>query len=147
MSINRATLLGHVGQDIKISQTQDGRELVTFSLATSENWKDKRTGEKKQKTEWHRIVVFSEGLVGIIKNYVKKGSKLYLEGQLQTRKWNDKQGVDHYTTEVVLNFGAKLQLLDSVNKSAESNQVSTESQETESTKSSNDDFVDDEIPF
>ena len=112
MSINKVILIGNCGTDPKISNTQDGREIASFTLATAESWKDKNTGEKKDKTEWHKIVVFSAGLAGVVKNYVKKGSKLYIEGQLQTRKWN-KDGVDHYSTEIVLQgFGAKIELLD-----------------------------------
>jgi single-strand DNA-binding protein len=94
MSINKVILIGNVGTDPEIRNTNDGREIASFSLATSESWKDKNSGEKKEKTEWHRLVVFSQGLVGIVKNYVKKGSKLYIEGQLQTRKWTDKDGAD-----------------------------------------------------
>jgi single-strand DNA-binding protein len=96
MSINKVILIGNVGTDPEIRNTNDGREIASFSLATSESWKDKNSGEKKEKTEWHRLVVFSQGLVGIVKNYVKKGSKLYIEGQLQTRKWTDKDGADKY---------------------------------------------------
>lgn len=122
MSINKVILVGNVGGDPEIRNTNDGREIASFSLATSESWKDKNTGEKKDKTEWHRIVVFSQGLVGIVKNYVKKGSKLYLEGQLQTRKWTDNNGVDKYTTEIVLqNFNSTLQILDSNRNNAGSN--------------------------
>lgn len=114
MSLNKVILIGNVGQDPEIRSTQDGRELANFSIATTESWKDKNTGEKKDRTEWHRIVVFSQGLVGIVKNYVKKGSKLYIEGQLQTRKWTDKDGVEKYTTEIVLqNYSSNLQMLDS----------------------------------
>ena len=113
-SVNRVILLGNVGQDPEIRSTQDGREIASFSLATSESWTDKKTGEKIQKTEWHRIVIFSQGLVGIVKNYVKKGSKLYLEGSIQTRKWEDREGVEKYVTEIVLqNFNSTLQILDS----------------------------------
>ena len=116
MSVNKVILIGNVGQDPEIRATKDGRELANFSLATTENWKDKSTGERQSKSEWHRIVVFSQGLVGIIKNYVKKGSKLYIEGQLQTRKWTDNNGVEKYTTEVVLqNFNSSIQMLDSRN--------------------------------
>ncbi|MFT6333144.1 MAG: single-strand DNA-binding protein [Lentimonas sp.] len=119
MSVNKVILVGNLGQDPEIKSTNDGRELATFSLATSEFWKDKNTGEKRDKTEWHRIVVFSQGLVGIIKNYVKKGSKIYIEGQLQTRKWTDNSGVEKYTTEIVLqNFNSSLQLLDSKNSNS-----------------------------
>ncbi len=122
MSLNKVTLIGNVGQDPEIRSTQDGRELANFSLATTESWKDKNTGERKDKTEWHRVVVFSTGLVGIIKSYVKKGSKLYLEGQLQTRKWTDNNGVDKYTTEIILqNYNSTLQMLDSRNSSSNSN--------------------------
>jgi single-strand DNA-binding protein len=114
MSLNKVTLIGNVGADPEIKATQDGRELATFSLATSESWKDKSTGEKKNKSEWHRIVVFSQGLTRIIKNYVKKGSKLYIEGQLQTRKWTDTNGVEKYTTEIVLqNFNSNMIMLSS----------------------------------
>lgn len=122
MSINKVILVGNVGGDPEVRSTSDGREIATFSLATSESWKDKNTGEKKDKTEWHRIVIFSQGLVGIAKNYVKKGSKLYIEGQLQTRKWTDNSGVEKYTTEVILqNFNSTLQLLDSSNRSSGGN--------------------------
>lgn len=111
--INKAVLLGHVGQDPEIRTTTDGREVATFSLATSERWRDKQSGERKERTEWHRCVVFNEGLVGVVKNYVKKGAKLYLEGKMQTRKWTDDTGTDRYTTEVVLTgFGATIVLLD-----------------------------------
>jgi single-strand DNA-binding protein len=112
MSINKVILIGNVGTDPEIRNTNDGREIASFSLATSESWKDKNSGEKKEKTEWHRLVVFSQGLVGIVKNYVKKGSKLYIEGQLQTRKWTDKDGADKYTTEIVLQgFNSTIQLV------------------------------------
>jgi single-strand DNA-binding protein len=113
MSINKVILVGNVGQDPEIRTTQDGREIANFSLATSESWKDKNSGEKKDKTEWHRIVVFSQGLVGIVKNYVKKGNKLYIEGALQSRKWTDNQGNEKTTTEIILqNYSSVLQILD-----------------------------------
>ena len=100
--LNKVTLIGNLGQDPEIRSTNDGREIINFtSLATTEKWKDKNTGERREKTEWHRIVIFNQSLVAIIKNYVKKGSKLYVEGQLQTRKWTDNNGVDKYTTELV----------------------------------------------
>ncbi len=107
MSLNKVTLIGFVGQDPEIRATQYGREIASFSLATTESWKDKSSGERKEKTEWHKIVVFSQGLTGIIKNYVKKGSKLYIEGSLVTRKWTDKNGVEKYTTEIVLQYKPK----------------------------------------
>lgn len=119
MAINKVILVGNIGQDPEIRTTSDGREIANFSLATTESWKDKMSGEKREKTEWHRVVIFSQGLVGIVKNYVKKGSKLYLEGSLQTRKWTDKDGVEKYTTEIVLqNFSSTLQILDSRNASS-----------------------------
>lgn len=115
--INKVTLIGNLGKSPDIRQTSDGRELANISLATTERWKDKNTGEKKEKTEWHNIVVFNQGLVNVVKNYVKKGSKLYVEGQLQTRKWTDNNGVDKYTTEIVLqNFNSSLLILDKVEK-------------------------------
>ena len=113
-SVNKVILIGNVGQDPEVRQFQNGGQVASFSLATSENWKDKATGEKKEKTEWHRISVFSEGLVRVVQNYVKKGAKLYIEGQLETRKWQDKDGQDRYTTEIVLRgFNSVLTMLDS----------------------------------
>ena len=118
-SVNRVILLGNLGKDPEIRSTPDGREIANFSLATTESWKDKSTGERKDKTEWHQIVVFNQGLVGIVKNYVKKGAKLYIEGQLQTRKWTDKSGIDKYITEIVLqNYNSTLQIVGS-NKTEE----------------------------
>jgi single-strand DNA-binding protein len=115
--LNKVILIGNLAQDPDIRQTSDGRELANFSLATTEYWKDKNTGEKKDKTEWHRVVVFSQGLVGIVKNYVKKGTKIYIEGQLQTRKWTDNNGIDKYTTEIVLqNYNSNLKILNTVEK-------------------------------
>lgn len=112
-SVNKVILIGNVGKDPEIRSTQDGKEIASLSLATSESWKDKNSGERKEKTEWHRISIFNEGLVKVVKNYVKKGSKLYIEGQLQTRKWTDKDGVEKYSTEVVLqNYGGTLTMLD-----------------------------------
>lgn len=111
-SINRVTLLGHVGKSPEIRRTQDGRPIANLSIATSESWRDKNTGEKREKTEWHRVVCFSEGLCGIIEKYIEKGSKVLVEGQLQTRKWTDQQGVDRYSTEVVMQgFNSQLILL------------------------------------
>ena len=113
-SVNKVILVGNLGKDPEIRSTQDGREIANMTLATSESWKDKNSGERKERTEWHRIVIFNEGLVKVAKSYLKKGSKLYLEGQLQTRKWTDQQGVEKYSTEVVLQgFGATLTMLDS----------------------------------
>jgi single-strand DNA-binding protein len=114
MTINKVIIIGNLGQDPEIRKTQDGREIANFSLATTESWKDKSSGEKKERTEWHKISVFSQGLVDIIKQYVKKGSKLYIEGALQTRKWKDGNGIEKYNTEIVLqNFNSTLQILNS----------------------------------
>lgn len=111
--LNRALLIGHVGADPEIRASGDGRELATFSLATGETWRDKATGERKDKTEWHRVVVFNETLVAVCKQYVKKGSKLYVEGQIRTRKWQAKDGGDRYTTEIVLGpFRSQIVLCD-----------------------------------
>lgn len=115
-SINKVILVGNLGRDPEIRTTQDGREIANFSIATSDTWRDKSTGERRERTEWHRIVVFSEGLVNVIRNYVKKGSKVYIEGSLQTRKWQDQNGQERYTTEIVLQgYGATLTMLDSRN--------------------------------
>lgn len=112
-SVNKVILVGNVGKDPEIRATQDGKEIANFSIATSDSWKDKHTGERKEKTEWHKIVVFNPNLVSVIKSYVKKGSKLYLEGQLQTRKWTDNNLIERYSTEIVLqNFNGVLVMLD-----------------------------------
>lgn len=111
-SVNKVILVGNLGNDPEIRSMQSGDEVCNLSIATSESWKDKATGEKREKTEWHRVVIFSPGLVGVCKNYLKKGAKLYLEGQLQTRSW-EQDGQKKYTTEVVLRgFDAKLVMLD-----------------------------------
>jgi single-strand DNA-binding protein len=115
-SINEVTLLGLLGADPEIRRTQDGRPICNLRVATEESWRDKTTGERKSKSEWHRCVIFSEGLCKIAEQYLHKGSKVLLRGQLQTRKWTNQQGVDQYSTEVVLQgFDAKLVLLDGKN--------------------------------
>jgi len=112
-SVNKVTLIGNLGRDPEIRTAQSGTKIVNFSVATSENWKDKKTGERREKTEWHRIVIFSEGLANIAERYLKKGSKVYIEGALQTRKWTGNDGVEKYTTEVVLQgFNSALTMLD-----------------------------------
>jgi single-strand DNA-binding protein len=144
-SLNKVILIGNLGNDPEIRSTNDGREIANFSLATGESWKDKVTGEKKEKTEWHRIVCFNEGLVKVIKEYVKKGTKLYIEGQLQTRKWLDNANQEKYTTEIVLQgYNANLILLGTGNNSM--------GQSEQSTAPSNNpvfenDELDDNIPF
>ena len=112
-SVNKVIIIGRVGKDPEIRAMQNGKSVASFSVACSENWKDKSSGERKEKTEWINVVIFSKGLVGVVESYVKKGSQIYVEGKLQTRKWQDKNGNDKYTTEVVLqDFGGTLQLLD-----------------------------------
>ncbi len=112
-SINKVILVGNLGADPKVSNTQSGSKIVNLNVATSDSWKDKLSGERKERTEWHRVVIFNSSLAEIAERYLRKGSKVYLEGQLQTRKWEDKEGQEKYTTEVVLqNFGGTLVLLD-----------------------------------
>ena len=141
--INKVTLLGNLGQDPEIRTTQGGKELASFSLATSETWKDKASGEKKTKSEWHKVVIFNDNLVNLVKNYVQKGSKIYLEGKLQTRDWQDKDGNKKYTTEIILNgFESKIVLLDNKgdNKPKMGENDEKAFQEIEAS-------LDDEIPF
>ena len=112
-SVNKVILVGNLGKDPEIRRTQDGRPIANLSVATSENWRDKATGERKEKTEWHRVVIFNEGLCKVAEQYLKKGAKVYIEGQLQTRKWTDQSGVEKYSTEVVLQgFNSTLTMLD-----------------------------------
>jgi single-strand DNA-binding protein len=112
-SVNKVILIGNLGADPEIRRTQDGRPIANLRIATSESWRDKTTGERREKTEWHRVVIFNEGLCKIVEQYLKKGSKVYLEGALQTRKWQDKDGHDKYSTEVVLQgFNSSLTMLD-----------------------------------
>lgn len=116
-SVNKVILVGNLGRDPEIKQLPSGGSLANLSVATSESWRDKGSGERKEKTEWHRVVIFSDGLVRICEQYLRKGSKVYLEGQLETRKWQDKDGNDRYSTEVVLrNFNSSLQMLDGKNE-------------------------------
>ena len=141
--INKVTLLGNIGQDPDIRTTQGGKELASFSLATSETWKDKASGEKKTKSEWHKVIIFNDNLVNLVKNYTQKGSKIYIEGKLQTRDWQDKDGNKKYTTEIILNgFESKIVLLDNKEdnkpKMSESDDKAFKEAETS---------LDDEIPF
>lgn len=112
-SVNKVILIGNLGADPDIKRTQDGRPIANLSIATSEHWSDKNTNERKERTEWHRVVIFSEGLCKIAEQYLKKGAKVYIEGQLQTRKWQDNDGKDRYSTEVVLqNYKGTLTMLE-----------------------------------
>lgn len=112
-SVNKVILVGNLGRDPEVRTMQDGNPVVNLSVATSENWRDRNTGERREKTEWHRVVIFNENLAKVAQNYLKKGSKVYVEGQLQTRKWTDQSGVEKYSTEVVLQrFRGELTMLD-----------------------------------
>ena len=151
-SVNKVILLGNLGRDPEIRSLQTGNKMATFSLDTSKRWKDKSTQEQKDKTSWHNIVIFGEGLVNIVEKYVKKGSKVYIEGELNTRKWQDKNGDDRYTTEVVLQgFNSNLTLLDSRSSSNQSqntieDQTSVEdSKKLDNNQESN--TLEDDIPF
>ena len=124
VSLNKVTLIGNVGKEPEIRLTQEGKEIVTFPLATTENWKDKNSGERREKTEWHRIVVFIPALVNIIKNYVNKGTRIYIEGSLQTREWNDQTGIKKYTTEIVLQtYNSTVILLGNKNSNNKSSNI------------------------
>lgn len=121
-SVNKVILIGNLGADPEIKRTQDGRPIANLRIATSETWRDRTSGERKEKTEWHRVVIFNEGLCKVVEQYLKKGSKVYIEGQLQTRKWTDQNGVEKYSTEVVLqNFNSTLTMLDGRNSGGGSN--------------------------
>ena len=150
-SVNKVILLGNLGADPEIRAMQSGNKVASFSLATSKRWKDKSTQEQKEKTSWHKVVVFGDGLVDIVEKYVKKGSKIYIEGELQTRKWQDQEGKDRYTTEVVLQgFGGNLTLLDSSrNSNLDTNQQNNNKEIEDSSNTSNADSneMDDDIPF
>ena len=140
-SINKVILVGNLGKDPEVRRAQDGSKVVSFSMATSDVWKDKVTGERKDKTEWHRVVVFNSNLCDVCEKYLHKGSKVYVEGQLQTRKWQDQAGVDKYTTEVVLGrFRGELSLLDP--RSDSGSHVGSTADE-----GSNPVGIDDDIPF
>jgi single-strand DNA-binding protein len=117
-SLNKVMLIGNLGADPEIRSFQNGGKVANLRLATSESWKDKSTGEKRERTEWHTVAIFNDGLVGVVERFLKKGSKVYIEGQLQTRKWQDKDGADRYSTEVVLQgFGGTLVMLDGAKSS------------------------------
>ena len=146
-SINKVILVGNLGQDPEIRSLNNGGRFCNFSIATSEKWKDKQTGELRERTEWHRVVIFNENLVRVCENYLKKGSKVYLEGQLQTRKWTDRDGNDRYTTEVVLQgFRSTLVMLDS--RGGGGNGSGGISRQASTQEGPKEDFdLDDEIPF
>lgn len=150
-SVNKVTLIGNLGRDPEIRYSQDGLKIVSLSLATTESWKDKNTGERKDKTEWHRIVIMNERLSEVAEKYLKKGSKLYLEGQLQTRKWTDQSGQERYTTEVILSrFKGELTLLDSRQGGDDNDKAGryeSFNQESHSLSAPSLNELDDDIPF
>lgn len=147
-SLNKVMLIGNLGKDPEIRRTQDGRPIANLSVATSESWRDKSSGERKEKTEWHRVVIFSEPLCKVVEQYVKKGSKVYLEGALQTRKWADKDGVEKYSTEIVLQgFNSQLVMLDG-RQAGNGEDEPTQSTARKPTMAGGRDFdPDSEIPF
>lgn len=146
-SVNKVILVGNLGADPDVRSTKDGRPVVNLSVATSESWRDKSSGERREKTEWHRVVIFSEGLCRIAEQYLKKGSKVYLEGQLQTRKWQDDNGNDRYTTEVVLqNYGGVMTMLDTRNSGGDFQSVGGDSTPMAAVGGGGGD-INDDIPF
>ncbi len=149
-SLNKVILIGRLGNDPEIKQMVNGKSVARLSLATSNTWKDKNTGEKKEKTEWHRVVIFSEGLVKVVEQYVKKGALVYIEGQLTTRKWKDeKAGIDRYSTDVVLQgFNSSFKILSSKNTQIENIQdINNEKSSLPSDENIPANDLDDEIPF
>ena len=146
-SLNKVLLIGRLGADPDIKQMVNGKSVARLSLATSQTWKDKSTGERKEKTEWHRVVVFNEGLVNVVKQYLKKGAQVYIEGQLSTRKWKDeKSGQDKYSTEVIIQgYNSSLTMLGSGMKNDNSSQAISNNSDEASQTQQND--LDDEIPF
>ncbi len=150
-SLNKVQLIGRLGADPEIKQMVNGKNVARLSLATSQTWKDKTSGERKEKTEWHRIVIFNEGLVNVVQQYLKKGANVYIEGQLTTRKWKDESsGQDKYSTEVVLQgYNSNLTMLDGKNKSEQNSNLVSQSKSSLPNDSVNQDIsdLDDEIPF
>ena len=150
-SLNKVQLIGRLGADPDIKQMVNGKNVARLSLATSQTWKDKSTGERKEKTEWHRIVIFNEGLVNVVQQYLKKGANVYVEGQLSTRKWKDESsGQDKYSTEIVLQgYNSSLTMLDGRNSKTENSNLVSENKSSlpnDSLNQENSD-LDDEIPF
>ena len=149
-SLNKVLLIGRLGADPEIKQMVNGKNVARLSLATSQSWKDKNTGERKEKTEWHRIVIFNEGLINVIQQYLKKGANVYVEGQLSTRKWkDDSTGQDKYSTEIVLQgYNSSLTMLDGKNKNSDTSPVSDSKSSLPSDNLNQDNSdLDDEIPF
>ena len=148
-SLNKVLLIGRLGADPEVKQMVNGKSVARLSLATSQSWKDKNTGEKKEKTEWHRVVVFNEGLVNVVQQYLKKGAQIYVEGQLSTRKWKDEQsGQDKYSTEIVLQgYSSTLTMLGGTNQNNASGSSQIKNNDLDQTNQQNNRDLDDEIPF
>ena len=148
-SLNKVQLIGRLGADPEVKQMVNGKSVARLSLATSQTWKDRNTGEKKEKTEWHRIVVFNEGLVNVVQQYLKKGAQVYIEGQLSTRKWKDEQtGQDKYSTEIILQgYNSTLTMLGSSGSNNLTSTTSNKSNDFDQTNQKSSDDLDDEIPF
>jgi len=146
-SLNKVLLIGRLGADPEIKQMVNGKSVARLSLATSQSWKDKNTGEKKEKTEWHRIVVFNEGLVNVVQQYLKKGAQVYIEGQISTRKWKDEQtGQDKYSTEILIQgYNSSLTMLGGSSQNNIASQDTKQNIDDNNTTSQND--LDDDIPF
>ena len=161
-SVNKVILLGNLAQDPDVRTMQSGKKIATMSIATSDSWKDKDTGEKKEKTEWHRIVVFNEGLIGVVENYIKKGTKLYIEGALQTRKWTDDAGTEKYTTEIVIQgYGGRIDIVSAKgnnqehlesqdiadNNDASEKKIDSKDDKEKTTDDKSDNLNEEDIPF
>lgn len=148
MSLNRATLIGNVGQEPKIIMTQSGGKFATFSIATSEKWTDKQTGEVKENTDWHNIIVSTDGLANVVEQYVKKGTRLFVEGRIRTRKYTDNNGLDRYVTEIVVGgFNSSLQILDRRESSPADPQAEAANEPAPTGWENKSEELDDDIPF
>ena len=148
-SLNKVQLIGRLGADPEVKQMVNGKSVARLSLATSQSWKDRNSGEKKEKTEWHRVVVFNEGLVNVVQQYLKKGAQVYVEGQLTTRKWKDEQsGQDKYSTEIILQgYNSTLTMLGGANTNNISNNLSNKNNDFDQTNQQSNNDLYDEIPF
>jgi single-strand DNA-binding protein len=147
-SLNKVLLIGRLGNDPEIKQMQNGKSVARLSVATSESWKDKNSGEKKEKTEWHRVVIFNEGLVNVVQQYLKKGAQIYVEGQLSTNKYTDSNGQEKYSTQIVLQgYNSTLKMLGGSSKSADSSLDQSSSSALPSDEISPPSDLDDEVPF
>ena len=148
-SVNKVILIGNLGKDPEVKSFSNGGRIANFSIATSESWKDKATGERKERTEWHNITVQGDGLVGVVERFLKKGSKIYIEGKLQTRKWQDRDGNDRYTTEIVVGMGGNLTMLDGAkgDQSGGKNTASDYGYSNQQSAAKVVDDLDDDVPF